>query len=341
MHLSILLFGVSCVSIHRVGKWSDYNSAQERIDHAHSSVTAVEKNWIYNDTAKVMAMRNVGILQVVDQTTIDGTIQILHNTPEGNALYSQTIWSLGEMGRYADWENGKKIHEALLTELARQSYTQSAQYTLEAMGKTYCQHPHTVQENMEIVEALHQYLARSATPADMVFVLLAKVQTLDVLVELIHQESTQNPVSTSEIYIQTLELTRYYLHNRQALQHPSNKVDLSTILQTSMEIVHTDIKSAQLLALWCLAEIAEDSTISENVVQELLKIEPNMTGPVRLLWHYALLEMLETETARKYLRKQLEQSSNPELYTLLYYHNSKVDAIQQLYGISVQNGEAQ
>lgn len=335
---AILLCGVSCVSIHRVGTWSDYNTAQERTNHAYASIHAVENNRIYNDTAKVMAMRNVGILQVVDDTTMNGMIQILHNTPEGSALYNQTIWSLGEMGRYATWDDGQKIHHTLLKELHKQSSAQSSLYTLEAVIKTYCQHTHSLQENIEVVEAIHQYLAHTATPSNMAFVILAKVQTIDVLVELIHQESRKTTTNTSELYIETLELTRYYLTNRQILQHPSHKVDISSILQTSIEIVNTDIKSAQLLALWCIAAVAEDATISENIVQQLLKIEPQMNPEVRLLWHYALLEMLETETARKYLRTQLEHNSNPELYTLLYYQNSKVDAIQQLYGISLQAG---
>ena len=333
-----MFFG--CLSIHHIGQLVDYNSAEEKIANAHKAVSlAGKQSGKKQSAAQALAMQTVGRLRIADDITIDGTLQILDQTSDHSVLHKQAIWSLGELGRGLPWnEQSQRIHNALLEHLERSSSTTQAHYLLEAIGKVYCQHTHTIAEDITTAKALNAYEAKHNDVPSLLYIVLDRITSLPVLIALL-KEAHEEDNTVPELYSSILEAIRFIQNNRaQLINTPEYQKSLAELFSSTMALLDTESQALYLMTIWMLSEVATDPILSTHVVDKLIEISATASETTQHLIAYALSKMTSNEEVRTYFRTHYfqQESSSSQLYLLTFAHPKELDIIQQLYGISLE-----
>ena len=252
MTIFVFLF-LACSSMHDVGKLLEYDSVRERTQNVQRlNSIAKHESLMDNSSARIMAIKNIGILQPTDQNTLS-TLQYLstHSHPE---IRRMSIWSLGEVGRVLEWdEETQNIMVTLQKELLSAPSIKDAQYILESMIKIYCRHVHTVQEDVALVKLLQEYQTKTTNPPDVLYFFEQEIQSLPVLLQILSEKVND---SAQEIYTANMEIFRYLQKNSTTLNHPQYKELVNQTLRAELEQLNSNEIPIQMLGLWILGSTA-------------------------------------------------------------------------------------
>ena len=337
--LTLLSSQISCVTLHRVGRLANYHSQQEKEHHSQKAVKIATHPFIGNQSSQqILAMEIVGQLKVNEPSNINMVLDFLIDQPKSTALYHQTIWTLGELSRNLDWDSqSQRIHQVLLQELLQSQNASDIAYLGEALTKNYIGHRHSIEEDVQTVNAIHAVMSKKITISNGLLTLQKELQTLPVLITLLQNNLNLPQQDQNQLYTSTLELLRYFESHRNILSQQQYAEQIQDTLNTSLELLTEGEQAVQLLTLWMLAHNATDALLSEMVVTYLLQQVHHPDQNFDIMLHYALIQMRDSPQVREYLRTLFQENQSLQLWSLLeYQNNDSLDLIQELYGISVQ-----
>ena len=343
MSLTWLLFGFwGCVSIHQVGALTDYDSESERLRKAHRAIEIALHDgygWTDNTPHRALAIQNLGLMRESSPEVVEGlkTLSFHSNA----TVRRQAIWALGEIGRELSWnDEAKSLVKSLTKALQKAPSTLDAEYSIDALLKVYISHVHTIEEDLDLLRQLQDYLANTTDPPPNFYVLEQEIQSLPVLLALMgehlaHQDTQYSP---SDLYTSCLALHRYFEQNRSALNDAQYRNVIQETLQKELDILSVNVRSIQLLTLWSLAQSASHGILSEAVAVKLIEQIPHLDSALSPLVHAALWEMLDIQAVRVYFRQFLESNSDAEVHIVLGLLGQRVDLVQRLYHLDVTEG---
>jgi hypothetical protein len=338
----LILFG--CLSMHKISTLTDYSTQKEREKNAHRAIKIVRAEAVRNDTKKVVAMQVVGRLQVASPSIIDETLYTLNHTSKTSPLHYQAIWTLGELGRQLPWnEDSQKIHQQLLQQLTRSKSTTEAQYLLEAIAKVYCQHSHTIEEDVQTTKRLNTYESNTEKVPDILFVLLEKIHSLPVLIALLQEQINSNS-SVEESYVAVLELMTFIHENKSQLIHNHSfyQAEIKEAFDTATQMLDHNNEALTLMTVWMFGEVASDPVLAQYIIDSIVELSKEASPNTKHLIVYAISKMTSEEQSRNYFRFQyFEEEDNPTNLDMLFHsQNQDLDIIQQLYDIQLEDSNA-
>ena len=332
----MLLFFISCISFHSIGKLKDFSSQNERIHNAEqASLWASQSFAIRKAEKQAFSAQVVGQLRVANSEIISQMISVAKYSPH-SSVRKQAFWTLGELGRELDQgKDSQAIHSFLLWALSNNPYGIESQLIIEAMIKNYVDHPHSTEEDVETLKSLHSFLAQTANPPSTLFVFQQNLQTLPVLTAVLKEQIREQ--DQVQIYTSTLELMRFLHQNQTQFYNAHNqyKEQLSEAFSLSTDLLK-QASSSQSMILWFLGNVADRPPLSSYVVSEIVLLERELSPSNRFLLEEALFQMLEEESARQYFRERFLHSTAP----FSWWHQtqlSDLDLVQELYNISVES----
>jgi len=341
----MIFFLFGCFTLHQVSKLSDYSSDIEMEKNARKAIQLATKETTLNKTAhQAIAMQVVGRLRVANSTTIDGSLAILKKSDKHSALQYQTIWALGELGRELDWnEDSQKIHHQLLIHLKNSKNPTEAHYLLEAIGKIYCHHSHTLAEDIKTTKVLQSYEANNQEVPGVLLILLEKIQSLPVLISLLN-EQMESQGTLPETYGAILELMRFIHENQSQLinNHAHYQQQIEDAFSSSTALLSLESKAVTLMIVWMFSEVATDPVLATYIVDSLLELQPTADLATQQIVSYTLSKMISEEKARVYFRQTYfyQVQSDSELEMLYQIQQHELDLIQQIFGVSLEKENA-
>ena len=328
MLLLLTLWG--CSSTHNVGRLIEYDSAKERSQNVQRLQTVAAQESLFDTSStRVLAIKNIGLLQPTDTDTINTLLNLSgHAHPD---IRRMSIWSLGEIGRVLDWDDeSQKIASTLQNKLLKAPSNVDAQYILESMIKLYCQHAHTLNEDVALVKLLQQYHSKSSTPPNILYFFEQEIQSLPVLLQILSEKVDG---SAEETYTANMEVFRYLQKNTSILSRPQYKSLVIETLNAEISQLSSNEIVLQMLALWILGSSAQDGIVQEYVALELISQVETASYRHLILLHSALWNMLEVEAVRVYFRELLRTSEDPIILQTVGAMGYRLDAVQQLYTV--------
>lgn len=323
---------IGCMSVHKVGKLTDYSTSAAQIRNASISIdVAVKESWTDTTSTRVLALQNIGLLKVSSPEVVDGLMQLIrHQHPE---IRRQAIWALGEVSREMEWnERAQTVLSALTDALLRSRTQLDAEYMIDAILKLYSPHVHTIEEDLSLLRDLQTYHAQSNDVPSNFYLLEREIQSIPVLLELMGEHLSG---SIDQLYTSDLALIRYIERNRGALSAPQYRNQVQEVLNKEFELLTVEHQSIQMLSLWMLANSAHNDILSEEVAIRLIEISTVLGTDLQILLHMALWEMRDMEVVRRYFRSFLTENDSDDIHLILGMLGSKVDLIQELYGVRV------
>ena len=158
--LVALVLVCGCATPHTLLRRADYETAEEQLENA---VAVAEFGGdTGNDSAlRCYAFETAGKLGVYEASVGDALGNAVADAGEPSVVRSWAAWAIGEVGRELPWDQrSKKLHADLIRALNGSLSAESAYYVVEALGKMYVQHTHTMDEQIATAEALNTLAAR-------------------------------------------------------------------------------------------------------------------------------------------------------------------------------------
>ena len=323
---------IGCMSVHKIGTLSDYDSSSAEIRNANRLINvAVNDTWADTATARTLALQNIGLMRTPTPEVLSGLSQLTrHPHPE---IRRQAIWALGEVSRDITWDETAQTTLSTLTKSLLRARTQlDAEYILDAIIKLYTPHVHTIEEDLTLLRDLQTYHAQVSEAPSNFYLLEREIQSIPVLLQLMGEHLTG---SIDELYTSDLALIRYIERNKGALSAPQYRKQIQEVLEKEFELLSIEHQSIQMLSLWMLASSAHNDILSEEIAVRLIEVSNSLDDDLQILLHMALWEMRNLEVVRRYFREFLTANDQEEIHRILGMLGRKVDLIQELYAVPV------
>ena len=343
----ILWFLMACYNTHYVLTLTDYDGAQEQIKNASIAARiggAVPGNKRAQRFVRAYAFESLGKLKVISPEIITACSRALLTADNDPYVRTHAAWAIGEIGRDLPWEtDAKALHEILIKAMQSKLDEQTAYYVVEALGKIYIQHDHTIDEDLQTVRAMNALAANHKTKLPPIYhIVKFRIETMEVLIVLLKESIEVVKKDSSKVvkaYGASLDVLRFL---------ESHQSQLSTDFDGQKELIHDALRSIKsgfslrqrslsLMSIWYLGRILDDPRITDLIAKELIALDVSKDPALRLILQTSMAKLIKNESIRIHFRKTLltKESQMGHLSALLGIQRGKRDILQQLYGVVV------
>lgn len=298
----------------RLAALCDYDRAEEQLDHARRAahVGARLPNKPSRGAAnRALAWQVVGRLRVDDAGVVDDAIRAYSAAQNPPAVRVAAAFAMGETGRSLPWDaRSKALTDALVASMSTDLDADTAYAAVEALGKVYPQHAHSLDEDLAVARGLNALAARQTTQLPGVYyVVQQRILSLEVAVRLLADvvaaaERDPSPVAQAEAYSGALSMVRW-LGGRQeqlAAGFGDRRVQISTAFDGLSRALALKDRRIVLMVAWSLGEIAREPVFADLVAEELAPFAADADPAVRMIVAGSLAHLDAAAPARVALR---------------------------------------
>ncbi len=346
-----LVFGAFAASPSRVAALADYGSSDEQLAHALEAGkrgARLPKRSSRGAPTRAVAWQVVGRLQVADPRVVDDAIRAFSAPSNDRAVRSSAAWALGELGRPLPWDDrSRAITDALLAAMAEDGLdADTAYYTVEALGKVYPQHEHTLDEDLAAAKGLNALAARQRDQLPAIYYLVQqRVLSLDVTIRLLRDvvvAADRDPTDTqlAEAYSGALSMVRWLGGHQEQLSvtFAERRVQIEAAFDGLLDALSLEDRRVVLMVLWSLGEVAEDPVFADLVAERMAPFAAAGDPSVRLVVAGSLAHLDASGPARQALRTELLAHEKDDrvlrLLAALHPEPEAMDVIQRVYGVA-------
>ena len=335
--MSLLLFW-GCLTSHHILTLSDVRSEEERIKNTQRLALILREE--SEQEKRFFALEVAAKLKTLHPELQQEMGKILLQNRDSDSVQARAAWAVGQMGREKSWEKAKPLFLMLIQALEDESSDEVIYYLLEAMGKLYFPHTHSLEEDLLLIRALESLEARKPQNSGVFYLLRSRVESLEVLLILLKEnvEKGKHIKEPARHYQLALNLLWFWdTHQKQLLyDFESQKEKFRDLLNTLSQSLTPKHKEFTLLCLWYLAKLSKDERLADISSSAMLSIQ--MEDPqLQAFFDLQLSGLLSSSSARNYFRKDFMFHISDEslIQFLSQHHGYQRDFIQSLYGISV------
>jgi hypothetical protein len=292
-----------------------------------------------------LAWVSVGRLGVWDAPVHQAATTVLTDATVPELVRERAAWAVGELGRERSREDAALAWTLLHEAMQLPAGPALAAQLVEAAAKVFPAHSHDHDERLAATRALNA-LAAAQTEAlpGTYYVLLDRVMTLDVAVQLVEERVAAARASPTEAHLAeatsaVLLVVRWLSRQRSVIlaSMSTSKTATETAFSTLLGALQLDDRRLTLVLLWTLGEVAGEPAFSSAVGPGLAALAPSEDPVVRLLHGWALYRLRSDLDARAALRAGLlGRETDPLVYrnlAALRRDPRELDPLQKLLGI--------
>lgn len=300
--------------------------------------------------AAAAAWISVGRLGVIRPELLQQALAVVGEPSAAPAVRARAAWALGELGRVATPAEAAEISAGLQRRMQPGIDAETAAALVEAFGKAYAPHSHSVDDDIAAARALTRLTASmKQAPPPAAEVVLDRLLSPEVTVRLLREVLTEararpSPQASAELYLATLTTVRW-MAARQA-QLLASWGTQQTLTRAAFEALLDTLdprdRELTLLLCWSMGNIAAEPLFAELIGGRLASQLSSPDPATRLVaaWaHYALRGGLPEREA---LRARLTgggptaAEADPrvlELLGALRGSAAELDPVQRLMGV--------
>ena len=290
------------------------------------------------------ALEAMGRLRVYNEDVHAALDRSVRKGAVPEAVQTKGFWALGEVASALPWEDEHRALSALLLEgIARPLSMDAMYYASDALGKSYFQHAHTLEENLEVATGLNRSQAVQVHLLPSAFyVVQSKILSLDVVLELSNRALTKaaskDVDDLKELYQAELTLLTMLDTKRAPLvaNFDAKRVAIGDAFANACSGYDHNFRPLSLFTSWYLPKFADVPEFSDLYVQRLAQQTERDQTPERLVSTWATGKVWSSEQARERLRERSRTEQDAQVMRCLFRGGANTfDPLQLAFGIEV------
>jgi hypothetical protein len=349
------VLAAGCSSPHSVLVRADFEDSAEQVDNAHYAAK-VGASSAKDPALRCYAFEVLGKLRVADDVTLSAIGRVMSNRSTPDHVRAFAAWAAGEIARGMPWEERLRgLHGHILEALHMRVSGRTGYHLVEALGKYYVQHDHSLEENIQATKAMNALAAsQTETLPGLFYAVINRVATLEVTVKVVHDavevaSGGHSEQALLEVYSATLQLMRFFEKNQEKLlaSFEANRRRIEMALQTALGGLELEQQRILTLMLtWYLARVANEPVLAQIVAARVAKEISHDDPTVRLVANWSVLHLQGALPARETLRgttltAEVEADVLRMVHAMWTGSDDAPDVLQQLFNVVPVAADAQ